>query len=1728
MTKLSKIFKKGTAVLLCLMLLVPLAMAAFPADALSYSGSSSYASGKYYTALTNVNLTGNMRTDIVNIAKSQNGYLEGNSNSELSGETTTGSNNYTEYGRWYGLQDMWCAMFVSWCAHNAGVSTSVIPKTASTVTALNYFINQGVAHTRASISAGNYTPIAGDIIFFKSSRNTAITNHIGIVTSFSGTTINTIEGNTSSATVSTNGGCVRAKSYSITNTYIVYVCRPNYPSDSTTTNNVEFDGTKYDYRSWPNADTRWGDRKLGSGSTTVANSSGISTAVVKLAIQAGIHTAYGWSVADFVYNMNQNSGYTAAGAMYWDVAKTQAGFSGVEANLMAESDNGVSFDSEKQQIINWILAGKHQALYVADSNGVKSWVAVDEAMTLSTGEIYIMDATTDLATNANVKAKDKYASLRRVAGFTGGQIAYELIGSDDFRIWRKRDTRWQDTDLGNYKVWAANDQGKGDLIIASTKLAIQAGLKNPQLYTVNNAIADTKKGSNGGFSEAGNMYWADAAQALGFDGYNANLLASGTYNSTSYYNTIKDYINAGKHLAIFVNNTWVAVDEAQTLEKGAVWVWRSNIDAYENGEKTGQNICALTEIAASFTRVACFTGGKIKTNHEQYVYLPGTFNGWKEDRPMTKRSDGKYEKVVYLPAGSYEFKILDDGYWHGNQGTISNSNSSDNSGYGWEFPGEDYGGNHNCTLSATGGYYTFVYAAGGYSDHPYHLVINYSSTPPQQGTVGPVVDSGAEDYRKWNITDERWGAVTLGTSNNVAMNSAAVGYGDLYVAAAKLMISCGLSAPDTMDPQKMANLIRSSTSSGMFDWDGLANNTALTKVNTSLIANGTYETRLGGRTAENTGKTLKQYILENQYHLFIKIDDFSGGYGWALVDEAMTASATGDEIYVWLSKSTNSKSTDDNPVLLSSISTTFKRVAAFSGGNNIVQTTFSGNHDAEVTGEYTYNDMTAEINSGNYIPYGAAVTVKGTPAAGYEFDEWTHNLGTGDAAPTTNSTTLKYTAYSAATITYSTKSKNGTINYSDENHFTYAAGKPTSAAANTNVSFTITPDTDYLATVFVEDSNGSPVSVSKSTNTYSFTMPAGDVNVSVEMNYDDYRKWSKSDSRWAETTLGSSSNKVKGTTVGMGDLVVAVTKLSKQAGASVADVNAAVTKLNSGGGLGGTGYLDWAGTVNSNLGFTAYHLYNTSGSSTGDAAAIVNGIKNDHKHYVIKVNNSIGWVAVDETLTQLTGEIYVMRSGDNADENADVRLADLSSTFANYAHFTGGSTLSPTKRTITFSGSSHIGITASYTIGSNSYSISSGDQVNDGMTVRFRASAEPSYEFGDWSCTGVTPDQEDASELVVTATANVTVGCTEKAKDTADTNVKLRVKYAYKEYDPSISDTYEYKEGNDYLVDKTVFSNEFTVTADTLDNATTLRAKVSEGAPRLENDYFNYRINLSGYTDAQLKDAIEYDYTVDAYVLPINMTNNVRTYAVQVNSTNADGPYHFQQKVTLNASTFNVTDAVWEDGGNILCIGNEFEFRVTGDMNLTVREKTGSDPESLDGRSVITYAYKTLTSAEGVEKCNQNFYIRNYIDVNDSSKTFIGAGVFYYLYDDTNNKPVKSAVTNTGALTHLEDYALGLANKSTAQVTKHTYNGKETGLSYSYINYEEDSAKNENERILRSPGGDCGYVNYIYESSINNQPANANRYSYRVYSFYLYSAGGTTHAVVTNNLAAAKVFSASE
>ncbi len=136
---------------------------------------------------------------LVEVAETQLGYRED-------------SNGETKYGKWYGIPDgAWCAMFVTWCAHNSGIDTTVIPFYCGCSAGWQWFKDQG----RAGIK-GEYIPKKGDIIFFLSNG----ASHTGIVTDCDGNTVYTIEGNTSNM-------CAR-RSYPLTYSTITGYGIPNY------------------------------------------------------------------------------------------------------------------------------------------------------------------------------------------------------------------------------------------------------------------------------------------------------------------------------------------------------------------------------------------------------------------------------------------------------------------------------------------------------------------------------------------------------------------------------------------------------------------------------------------------------------------------------------------------------------------------------------------------------------------------------------------------------------------------------------------------------------------------------------------------------------------------------------------------------------------------------------------------------------------------------------------------------------------------------------------------------------------------------------------------------------------------------------------------------------------------------------------------------------------------------------------------------------------------------------------------------------------------------------------------------------------------------------------------------------------------------------------------------------------------------------------------------------
>lgn len=172
-----------------------------------------------------------------------------------------------------------------------------------------------------------------------------------------------------------------------------------------------------DYRRWAQSEPEWASIRLGSSKYDMNRSGCLITSISKLMVQCGLKKADDFNPGVLVKWLNKNGGFTSDGSMYWaQSAKYLKGFELKSHNYLSYG----TYNTQKytSKIIGWIKDGYHMVIAV---KGAGHWVAVDEAKTLATGEIYIMDSLPDEKSNADLKLKDRYGStFNRIAAFTGG------------------------------------------------------------------------------------------------------------------------------------------------------------------------------------------------------------------------------------------------------------------------------------------------------------------------------------------------------------------------------------------------------------------------------------------------------------------------------------------------------------------------------------------------------------------------------------------------------------------------------------------------------------------------------------------------------------------------------------------------------------------------------------------------------------------------------------------------------------------------------------------------------------------------------------------------------------------------------------------------------------------------------------------------------------------------------------------------------------------------------------------------------------------------------------------------------------------------------------------------------------------------------------------------------------------------------------------------------------
>ena len=217
--------KKITAAILSFLLTAVLLAGA--ASALEHKGraSDAYKASVYYERLTAVELTGDQRRDIVNVALSQVGYHEGDSRDDFGGGNLFGKNEYTEYnyfnGDVYGdYSYYWCASFVTFCARQAGIPEGTIINSVSCDRFVEWFIKKS-QYINVKFEP-NFVPETADLIFFlEDDADREYASHIGIVVGTDDENVYTVEGNT-------KRGIVNTRKYKFDDKSIVGYAKPKY------------------------------------------------------------------------------------------------------------------------------------------------------------------------------------------------------------------------------------------------------------------------------------------------------------------------------------------------------------------------------------------------------------------------------------------------------------------------------------------------------------------------------------------------------------------------------------------------------------------------------------------------------------------------------------------------------------------------------------------------------------------------------------------------------------------------------------------------------------------------------------------------------------------------------------------------------------------------------------------------------------------------------------------------------------------------------------------------------------------------------------------------------------------------------------------------------------------------------------------------------------------------------------------------------------------------------------------------------------------------------------------------------------------------------------------------------------------------------------------------------------------------------------------------------------
>lgn len=390
------------------------------------------------------------------------------------------------------------------------------------------------------------------------------------------------------------------------------------------------------------------------------------------------------------------------------------------------------------------------------------------------------------------------------------------------------------------------------------------------------------------------------------------------------------------------------------------------------------------------------------------------------------------------------------------------------------------------------------------------------------------------------------------------------------------------------------------------------------------------------------------------------------------------------------------------------------------------------------------------------------------------------------------------------------------------------------------------------------------------------------------------------------------------------------------------------------------------------------------------------------------------------------------------------------------------------------------------------------------LTVNVASTANTNYNFDSWTKDGTKVAGSTATQdFALDSTGTVSYVAVYVMN-----NSKYIIKYNFKDFDTS--------KGYEYDANRPTKAASYTTGVIDVVNGTTNSQIVTDNAPNIISNYFNYTLDTSSIETKTVDDGITQ--------LTVSMTEKAKTYSVVVNKV-PKGSYHYMEEVSLAASDY--VDVVagsagykWTDKSinEVVSDKETYTLRVSKYTELLLEPNDNS--EIFVDKSVINYAYKTITAGEdGTEKLCQNFYIQDFyrqddpvikqdgtVDSTATDKTFEGAGVLYYIRNDSRNTAVSSTV-KTFLKNNRTDLKSALATVAgRIGVNKANENNKidaESGLNYSFVK-NEGTTDDVSGMSFMKYSQTLGCYNYFFQAR-SNYDKTLRTNSYVVYSYYVYS-----------------------